>query len=100
MTGPRTLTWSAVLLCALAAAACSEPDRARAVLTLYIHPDGQTKCVEVNGTAMTANPSCCPVGFSVAGFSSPAVTAYHHPEEGVKKYQYRHVVCLEDLPDP
>jgi hypothetical protein len=78
---------------------CAEADRSRAVLNLYMHADGQTKCVELQGNTLVANPTCCPEGFSVAGFASPAATAYHHPDEGAKKYQYRHVVCLEDLPD-
>jgi hypothetical protein len=78
---------------------CTQPDRSRAVLNLYMHADGETKCVELEGNTLVANPRCCPEGFSVAGFASPAATAYHHPDLGARKYQYRHVVCLEDLPD-
>jgi len=98
MTALPRFSASALVLAALSA--CTEAPPSRAVLTLYTNADGQTKCVEVNGTKLTANPSCCPTGFSVVGFASPAATAYHHPDEGTKKYQYRHVVCLQDLPDP
>jgi len=74
------------------------PDRSRAVLNLYTHRDGKTKCVTFDDDRLMADPGCCPTGFSVAGFATPTATAYHHPEDGVKKYQYRHVVCLEDPP--
>ncbi len=101
MTGIRAL-WPLVLFGAplFLAAACDSPQpaRSRAVLTLYTHADGKTKCVSISGDTLKADPGCCPDGFTLAGFASPAATAYHHPEEGVKKYQYRHVVCLEDLP--
>lgn len=70
----------------------------RAVLEVYTAADGTTRCVEVKDGVWHASPSCCPAGFSVAGFSAPAATAYEHSTESIKKFTYRHVICLQDLP--
>lgn len=72
----------------------------KAVVELYRHPNGLSNCVEEDGEKWKADPSCCPAGFTVAGFSVPAVTAFVEPtgEDGARKIDrkiYRHVVCME-----
>lgn len=72
------------------------PEAPRATLELYMHPDGKTNCVESADGEWQAVPSCCPDGFSLAGFSAPAVSLYLTEEEREIRRIYRHVVCLED----
>ncbi|TNE84404.1 MAG: hypothetical protein EP330_29765 [Deltaproteobacteria bacterium] len=72
------------------------PPPARAVLTLYMHPDGKTNCVEAEGGEWQANPACCPKGFSPAGFSAPSATLYLDESNSPNRRIFRHLVCLED----
>ena len=79
----------------------------RAVVEIYMHPNGLSNCVMTDGSKWVADASCCPVGFTLAGFSAPAVTAFESDvtekdgDEVVTKKKtsrriYRHVVCLQD----
>ncbi|MCB9674056.1 MAG: hypothetical protein H6737_03010 [Alphaproteobacteria bacterium] len=79
---------------------CNPPSSgSRAVLELYMHPNGLSNCVDEHDGKWTADPSCCPAGFEVAGFSAPAATAYSKEnkdgEEKENRRIFRHVVCLE-----
>lgn len=73
----------------------------RAVVQLYMHPNGLSRCVEEDGDRWKADPSCCPTGWTLAGFAVPGVTAYPEPgaDDGegnkVNRRLYRHVVCVE-----
>ena len=71
------------------------------VIEIYMHPNGLSNCVDVDGDRWKADASCCPEGYEVAGFSVPAVTEYvdepekEGGEKSVKRKLYRHVVCSE-----
>lgn len=72
------------------------PLPSRAVLTLYMHRDGKTNCVEQTDGEWHANATCCPDGFSPAGFSAPAATLYLDDTDKPMRRMFRHLVCLED----
>lgn len=78
-------------------AACDPPPSrpARATVDLYMHPNGLSRCVEEDGEKWKADPSCCPQGFTLAGFSVPSVTQTADADGKVTRRLYRHVVCLE-----
>jgi hypothetical protein len=80
----------------LTAGCTPAPSPHRAVLELYMAADGATRCVNADGASWKARQGCCPEGFSVAGFSAGAGTAYYDAESGAKKVTYRTVVCLQD----
>ena len=69
---------------------------ARGSLHLYMHIDGKTRCVEESSGEWRANATCCPRGFSPAGFSTGAATAFTNSEDVETRRLYRHLVCLED----
>lgn len=71
------------------------PAPARAVLELYLHEDGSTRCVDGTDKPWVAY-KCCPDGFSPAGFSVRAATEYTS-ESQVDRTLYRHLVCLQDV---
>jgi len=81
---------------------CQPPNftTTRAVVELYKHPNGLSNCVEEDDGKWKADPSCCPDGFDMVGFSAPAATAYEASNEKVSRRIYRHVVCLEAPPAP
>ena len=92
-----------VLLPALVLVACDPPPSrpSRAVIEIYMHPNGLSRCVDSDGERWKADASCCPDGFDLAGFSAPAVTEYlpvgADPEKDTdpKRRIYRHVVCMQ-----
>lgn len=77
------------------------PSSAGRVIEIYMHPNGLSNCVDVDGDRWKADASCCPDGYEVAGFSVPSVTEYlGEPDEDdgdrpVRRKLYRHVVCAE-----
>lgn len=83
--------------------ACNPPPATSAgrVVEIYMHPNGLSNCVDVDGDRWKADASCCPEGYEVAGFSVPSVTEYlDDPEEDgggrpIRRKLYRHVVCME-----
>ncbi len=95
----------------VALAGCQPPPSSgggRAVIEVYKHANGVSNCVEYVNKVWKADPSCCPEGFEVAGYSTPAATAYvkiPDDAEGEDKNDwtkakesrrmYRHLVCLE-----
>lgn len=73
----------------------------RAVLEVYMHPNGLSNCVDTDGERWKADASCCPPGFELAGFSVPAVTETVTGAADDPKYKrklYRHAVCIEMRP--
>ncbi len=66
-----------------------------AVLELYFHSDGKTRCVDADSKPWQAY-RCCPEGFGFAGFSVRAATGYLDAEGIVDRQLYRHVVCLQE----
>lgn len=97
------MRFSLLLLPALFLAACDPPPArpSRAVIEIYMHPNGLSRCVDSDGERWKADASCCPEGFELAGFSAPAVTEYipvsgdDEKENDPKRRIYRHVVCLQ-----
>lgn len=91
---------TSLMLALTACAQHTEPppaaEPARTVLEVYMHPDGKTNCVEEGSGEWRANPTCCPAGFSVAGFSAPAATLYLDEKGTANRRIFRHVICLED----
>ncbi|MEZ4323274.1 MAG: hypothetical protein R3F61_37770 [Myxococcota bacterium] len=81
---------------------CQPPVTAapRAVVELYMHPNGLSNCVEESNGKWKADASCCPTGFEVAGFSVPAATSYEAANEKETRRLYRHLVCIEVPPAP
>ena len=69
----------------------------RAVLELYLHEDGKTRCVDGSSKPWAAY-RCCPDGFSPTGFSVRAATEYQDGEGEVDRTLYRHLVCVQDVP--
>ncbi|MCO4743166.1 MAG: hypothetical protein KC912_00155 [Proteobacteria bacterium] len=72
------------------------PPPARAVVELYMHADGKTNCVEQSEGEWRANATCCPDGFSPAGFSAPAATLYLDADGKPARRLFRHLVCMEN----
>ena len=98
----RTLPVAAFVLPLLAACEPPPPVQAgRAVVEVYMHPNGLSNCVDEDGERWKADASCCPEGFEVAGFSAPAAYEFEPTIEdedkkgGTKRRIFRHVVCLE-----
>jgi hypothetical protein len=92
-----------VALMPFALLGCTPPSAApRAVVEIYMHPNGLSNCVDEHDGKWKADPSCCPDGFEFVGFSAPAATAYESANEKVSRRIYRHVVCLEvpQVPGP
>lgn len=86
-------------LLALGLAACQPPpaEAPKRTLQLYMHPNGLSRCVEIDGDRWKADPSCCPKGFEVAGFSVPSAIEYLKDEKK-QRTLYRHLVCMEGAP--
>lgn len=72
------------------------PAPTRTVMEVYMHQDGKTNCVEQTEGEWRGDPSCCPEGFSPAGFSAPAATLYMAEDKPVRRI-FRHLICLQDL---
>jgi hypothetical protein len=80
---------------------CNPPNvtPARAVVELYMHPNGLSNCVDENDGRWKNDPSCCPEGFEFVGFSVPSAVEYPKDDKTTRRL-YRHVVCLELPPTP
>lgn len=93
----------ALLALVLSLGACAPPPApsapSRAVIYAYRAKDGLTSCVDTDGSRWKGDRSCCPEGFSPAGFSVPSATELYDPEaKGITRHLHRHLICLQDLP--
>ncbi len=95
--GGSMARWFAFASLIMVACQPAPPASSRRVVELYMHPNGLSRCVELDGDRWKADPSCCPEGFEMVGFSVPAAIEYLKGEkmDKVKRTLYRHVVCAE-----
>ena len=73
----------------LLAGACNPPNvtPARAVVELYMHPNGLSNCVDENDGRWKNDPSCCPDGFEFVGFKVPAAVEYPKDDKTTRRLE-------------